>query len=135
MKTVNVCRQCGKRYTAKRQTSKFDSTKCRVAYNRDVKGRILIITQNKEDEMTMLKWFDDTKRRVVRKFTTTDTKFLIDFDYWEELTGLELTESDKTKHDIPKIISNAGQMRNKLARLIQPKEDSYVTLNNSNIRE
>jgi hypothetical protein len=117
MNTINICRQCGKRYTAHRPTSKFDTTKCRVAYHRDMKGRIVVITQNKADENSMLEWFNDNKRRIVRKFTVTDTKFIIDFDYWEELTGFRLSILDKRRHEVPKLIKNAEQMRNKLRKL------------------
>lgn len=117
MKTINVCQQCAKRYNAQRPTSKFDTTKCRVAYHRDTKGRYLIITQNKLDETAMLNWFNDTKRRVVRKFTVTDTKFLIDFDYYEEKTGIKLTLSDKKKHDTPRIAKNVTIWREKLRKI------------------
>jgi hypothetical protein len=82
-----------------------------------MKGRIVVITQNKADENSMLEWFNDNSRRVVRKFTVTDTKFLIDFDYWEELTGLRLSILDKRRHEVPKLIKNAEQMRNKLRKL------------------
>lgn len=117
---IKICRQCGKRYIAKRNTSKFDTTNCRVAYNRDMKGRTLIITQNKEDEKTMLEWFNDSKKCIVRKYTKTDTKFIIDFDYYEKLIllGEKMPDSQKLNNKTPQIIKDVELLRNKLNKLI-----------------
>ena len=110
--TRNICLQCGTYYSPQRASSKFDSTKCRVAYCRDMKGRILIITQTKEDEIEMLRMFSDTKRRVVRKYTDTDTKFLIEYSYWNEITGLVPKKNNRN----PVIINNVKTYRNKLIK-------------------
>lgn len=111
--TRNICRQCGTYYNAQRASSKFDSTKCRVAYCRDIKGRILIVTQTEEDEIEMLRMFSDTKRRVVRKYTDSDTKFLIEYAYWKEITGLTAKKGNQT----PIIIKDVKMYRNKLIKL------------------
>ena len=110
--TRNICLQCGTYYSPQRASSKFDSTKCRVAYCRDMKGRILIITQTKEDEIEMLRMFSDTKRRVVRKYTDTDTKFLIEYSYWNEITGLVPKKNNRN----PVIINNVKKYHNKLIK-------------------
>jgi hypothetical protein len=125
--TLNICHQCGKVYKPQRASSKFDTTRCRVAFNRDMKGRALVITQNKEDEFEMLRMFSDTSRRRIRKFTDTDTKFLIEFKYWKEIMGYNLKQNGSTPH----IIKDVKELRNKLFKL----GFGGVTINDSTVNE
>lgn len=78
-----------------------------------MKGRALVITQNKEDEFEMLRMFSDTSRRRIRKFNETDTKFLIEFKYWKEIMGYNLKQNGSTPH----IIKDVKELRNKLFKL------------------
>jgi len=113
MKVLQICHQCGKKYTAQRKNSVFCGGTCRVAYHRDSKEKVLVITQNDEDETEMLKWFSDNKKRVVRNFTQTDTKFYIDLKYWQEQTGLK----QRKHNENPLIVTDVKSYRNKLEKI------------------
>ena len=112
-----MCLQCGKMYKALRHTSKYCSTLCRVQYNRDMKGRLLIVTTNNKDKEDLAEWFYDSQRRVIRQFRD-NYHFCIDFNYWQEETGLKV---EKAKSRNPKIINDVRGLRNKLEALRNKK--------------
>ena len=118
MNSVVVCHHCAKRYVSKRNSAKFCSSKCRVGYNRDMKGdRFVFITQNKDDEVAMLDWFPDRKRCIVRKFTSTDTKFIVDIDYYVEKTkDVTFKQRHSDKH-APHMVNRVEIWRNKIKKL------------------
>lgn len=97
-KSKNHCHFCGKLFNAKRTDNNFCSNSHKVSFHRDRKGRITLITSTKEDKNALINLFIENKRKIVREpkgVFKGHTRFYIDFDYYEQITGVKLTDSQK----------------------------------------